>query len=419
WKRALSADEINNVIQNGVPKVTSGNLRPLGIAAFGAEFTGAAKGDSVVLTWDASADASLSINRGVGDVTAASQFGVGSVEVAVEESTTFTLTASRGNEQVTASVHVTAYDGVADGWSLIQNFETMEQSSVNGQLRWKNPVGSTAVIDTGNAAFGQALTLEGQALSAILLGSKTILEGEKATLFFRMYGTEADELGIQANVGLSEKPIRFIGDFDNEVGPFVQMSDIEGFGLDIYAIDGFQGAAEWSGTTVDYDEVYNVWMHVDNRSVEDGDKFTVFIQQVGSERVEAFKDYTSDRNPAGSADLGLPGPDLDTLFVSSHNGSLVPGQFMVDDFYISRGGFNDTEPHAPGAVTVIPESEEPEPEPGAISSIQVSDAGIVINYTGTLKSSSQVTGPYQAVTGASGPAYSVTPDQAQQFYIAE
>ena len=70
--------------------------------------------------------------------------------------------------------------------------------------------------------------------------------------------------------------------------------------------------------TVDYDEVYNVWMHVDNRSVEDGDKFTVFIQQVGSERVEAFKDYTSDRNPSSSADcLGLPGPDLDTLFVSS------------------------------------------------------------------------------------------------------
>ena len=92
---------------------------------------------------------------------------------------------------------------------------------------------------------------------------------------------------------------------------------------------------------------------------------------------------------------------------------------MVDDFYISSGGFNDTEPHAPGAVTVIPESEEPEPEPGAISSIEVSDAGIVINYTGTLKSSSQVTGPYQAVTGASGvPAYSVTPDQAQRFYIA-
>ena len=62
------------------------------------------------------------------------------------------------------------------------------------------------------------------------------------------------------------------------------------------------------GATVDYDEVYNVWMHVDNRSVEDGDKFTVFIQQVGGERVEAFKDYTSDRNPAGSADLGLARP---------------------------------------------------------------------------------------------------------------
>ena len=421
WKRALSADEIQGVIDNGVPSAGGGNQRPLAINDFGAEFTSAAKGDSVVLTWDASADATLSINRGVGDVTANSDFGVGSVSVAVQESTTFTLTASRGAESVSASIYVTVYDGVADGWTLIQNFETMEASSVNGQLRWKNPEGVTSVVDTGNAAFGQALALQGSALSAVLLGSKTIVEGEKATLFFRMYGTEGTELGIQANVGLTEKPVRFIGDFDNEVGPFVQMSDIEGFGLDIYAIDGFQGAAEWSGSTVDYDEVYNVWMHVDNRNLDDGDKFTVFLQQVGGDRVEAFKDYTSDRNPAGSTDLGLPGPDLDTLFVSSHNGALELGSFMVDDFYISRGGFNDTEPHAPGAVSVIPESAEPEPEPvaGAISSIEVSDAGIVINYTGTLKSAGEVTGPYQAVQGAAGPSFKVTADQAQQFYIAE
>ncbi len=381
WKRALSADEIQGVIDNGVPSAGGGNQRPLAINDFGAEFTSAAKGDSVVLTWDASADATLSINRGVGDVTANSDFGVGSVSVAVEESTTFTLTASRGADSVSASIHVTVYDGVADGWTLIQNFETMEASSVNGQLRWKNPEGTTAVVETGNAAFGQALTLQGSALSAVLLGSKTIVEGEKATLFFRMYGTEGAELGIQANVGLSEKPVRFIGDFDNEVGPFVQMSDIEGFGLDIYAIDGFQGAAEWSGSTVEYDEVYNVWLHVDNRNLDDGDKFTVFIQQVGGERVEAFKDYTSDRNPAGSTDLGLPGPDLDTLFVSSHNGALELGSFMVDDFYISRGGFNDTEPHAPGAVTVIPESDNPEPEPavlvaeGSVSEPTVVDFG--------------------------------------------
>ncbi len=38
---------------------------------------------------------------------------------------------------VSASIHVTVYDGVADGWTLLQT-ETMEASSVNGQLRWKN-----------------------------------------------------------------------------------------------------------------------------------------------------------------------------------------------------------------------------------------------------------------------------------------
>ena len=50
------------------------------------------------------------------------------------------------------------------------------------------------------------------------------------------------------------KADRFIGDFDNEVGPFVQMSDIEGFGLDIYAIDGFR-RCRMVGKSMDYDEV--------------------------------------------------------------------------------------------------------------------------------------------------------------------
>ena len=165
-------------------------------------------------------------------------------------------------------------------------------------------------------------------------------------------------------------------------------------------------------TTVDYDEVYNVWMHVDNRSLEDGDKFTVFIQQVGGERVEAFKDYTSDRNPAGSVDLGLPGPDLDTLFVSSHNGSLVPGQFMVDDFYISRGGFNDTEPHAPGAVTVIPESDNPDPEPAAlVAEGSVSEPTVVDLKLGLATCSTSQNG---ASTIAGNDAFAIKLDQWNQ-----
>jgi hypothetical protein len=46
-------------------------------------------------------------------------------------------------------------------------------------------------------------------------------------------------------------------------------------------------------------------------------------------------------------------------------------------------------------------------------------ANVVITFSGTLKSSASVTGPYQAVTGAAPPTYTVTPGSTQQFFIAE
>jgi hypothetical protein len=55
---------------------------------------------------------------------------------------------------------------------------------------------------------------------------------------------------------------------------------------------------------------------------------------------------------------------------------------------------------------------------GAISSVGLTDGNVVIEYTGTLKSSESVTGPYNAVGGAASP-YSVEPTKAAEFYIAE
>ena len=46
------------------------------------------------------------------------------------------------------------------------------------------------------------------------------------------------------------------------------------------------------------------------------------------------------------------------------------------------------------------------------------DGQVVIEYSGTLKSADAVTGPYNAVGGASSP-YSVAPTKAAEFYIAE
>ena len=55
---------------------------------------------------------------------------------------------------------------------------------------------------------------------------------------------------------------------------------------------------------------------------------------------------------------------------------------------------------------------------GQINSIALSDGSVVIEFEGTLKSASSVTGPYAPVAGATSP-YSVAPDQSAQFYIAE
>ena len=55
---------------------------------------------------------------------------------------------------------------------------------------------------------------------------------------------------------------------------------------------------------------------------------------------------------------------------------------------------------------------------GSISSVALTDGNVVIEFTGTLKSATSVTGPYSAVAGASSP-YSVSPSKAAEFYIAE
>ena len=55
---------------------------------------------------------------------------------------------------------------------------------------------------------------------------------------------------------------------------------------------------------------------------------------------------------------------------------------------------------------------------GQINSIALYDGSVVIEFAGTLKSASNVTGPYAPVAGATSP-YSVAPDQSVQFYIAE
>jgi len=55
---------------------------------------------------------------------------------------------------------------------------------------------------------------------------------------------------------------------------------------------------------------------------------------------------------------------------------------------------------------------------GGISGISLADGNLTIEYSGTLKSADAVTGPFNAVDGATSP-YTTPADQSAQFFIAE
>ena len=142
WKRALSDDEVGSLFANGVPTGMKKKL-PLEIRSFDADFPTVAAGGKATLNWDASADATLYVEPKAlldaeysqdGIVNSVSEFGVGSIEVTVKESTTFTIKAVRGAETVEALVTVEVISGVADGWTLIDNFESRDAANAGGGI---------------------------------------------------------------------------------------------------------------------------------------------------------------------------------------------------------------------------------------------------------------------------------------------
>ena len=413
WKRALSEEEIAEIRDNGVPESLS-RTQPLVIRRFAGDYPAVVKDGSVVLRWDASADAALSINHGVGDVTADSVFGVGSKEVSLEATKTFTLTAARDGDSVSADFKVSALDGVREGWTLIDNFDAWPAGSIKGLGSWKNPVGSAEVLESDSNHPSQSLIFgAATALNAVELKSLTIEEGERTTVFFRMYAApDADGDTLNFNVGLSEKPIRFVGDFDNDVGPFIQFdnTDADSQGeLELKAINGVGESLDFiadPNDALEYGETYNVWLDVDNQSIEDGDTFNIHIQKIGGERKTIIEDFVSDRNPAGSADLGAVQPQLETLFTTVLTASQAGGIFRLDDFYLSNTGeFNDTVPIALGATEFLPEVEPPAPptEPPSISVSVNAEGMIVIEYTGRLHGAKQVDGQFHEIADAPNP----------------
>ncbi|MDA7617887.1 Ig-like domain-containing protein [Verrucomicrobia bacterium] len=97
---------------------------------------------------------------------------------------------------------------------------------------------------------------------------------------------------------------------------------------------------------------------------------------------------------------------------------------VVDNFYLapgdgSEGGKAGGDRVGLGEIALQSNVSDTAGGGGAaISSVTLSDGAIVIEYTGTLKTSSTVNGDYSDVAGASSP-YSVAADQEQSFFMAD
>ena len=188
----------------------------------------------------------------------------------------------------------------------------------------------------------------------------------------------------------------------NADGP-VQIGTWNGFGA------GFEpGTFDLQPQTV-----YNLWIDVKNDPIADGDLVSIHIAKDGNaSRTTLFQDYRSDRNPAPDPGdlIGYPAkPDLRTLTVG---GNTADSLVYFDDFYLSKSGYNSTVPRVFGFTTpVAPVVVAPK------LSIGVSGSQVEITFSGgTLESSSDLAGPWNTVTDATGTSYKVTPTGGRMFY---
>jgi hypothetical protein len=214
---------------------------------------------------------------------------------------------------------------------------------------------------------------------------------------------------VRQVIGLTDKNIRWHGDTTSNIGPDLHLNyDPASPGWFTGVINGVGGAVEYPVDPLNTDAVYAVWIDLKNVPMTDPvspyDVFSVYIQKQGAAtRTELFKDYLSDRDPVTPDPvLGMMAPDLDKLFVSGNN---TTSSAWYDDFFISKSGYNATEP--------APFNEGGTPE----VSIKMAGAQIEVTWSGgTLLGAPSVAGPWNPVQGASTSPYRTNPTQAQEYY---
>ena len=351
WSRALAPEEVTFLFTKGTPTPPPVVL-PLSISSFRSELPAVAAGDSVTLHWDVSKDAtSVQIQPDIGDVTAQTQVGVGSKTVSLIASKTYKLVVKRGNDSVTSEVKVAVIDGVASGWTLLDNFDRYAKGVV------PKPWGVSGVNVTVVDVNGNLMLSAGggaDAMASLTLNDLTIKEGDQRTLFARFYlARAADAGGVTEYMGLSDKGIRAYADSDGELGPDVGFFNTDG-PVQIGTWNGSGGAYEAGNFSIEPQVPYNLWIDVKNDPIATGDLVSIYAAKDGeATRTTLFKDYRSDRNPAPDASdiVGYPTrPDLQNLTVAGNTANCV---VYFDDFYLSKSGYLTTVPRAYGFTTPV------------------------------------------------------------------
>jgi hypothetical protein len=414
WSRSLSAEEILKLYNDGTPTPVA-NVQPLVINKFRSDLPAVAVGSTTTLRWDVSKDVTaVTIDQGIGNVLPLTTVGIGSVDVTITNTTTYTLIATRGAESLTNQITVAAIGGIAANWSLVDNFDRYPEGNFTTNGFWSDTQANTTITNIG----GNKLLDMGTGNHSVILQLQklAITEGQTRTLFARALVARDPALTMTSFFGLTDRSYRFWGDNNDAggFGPAVIPSTVSG-SLMFGANNGAGNATvDTAGPVLESNVVYNVWIDITNGplipDVETGDKFSVWVQKDGDSapRELILQDYVSNRSatgdPAGAGGT-LTRSVLDKLIVGNNDVSSL----LFDDFYISTSGLNATVPRPYGSTTPIGQGV---PE----LAVGLNADKVRITYSnGTLQSAPDVTGPWNDVPAATSP-YETTPTGTQQFY---
>ncbi len=379
WERALTTNEIWFYMTNSIGVTLPGATPPLRITSFKADLALQMPGEANVLRWQVSPDVTkVEIDQGVGDVTANTVNGVGSVSIAPTETLTYKLTIRRGVETKTETTLVKVVGYPASGWKIIDGFDQLVPSPLLNQNNWESVIGGIwggthvpirvwSAIDgnkfiSPDGAFGAD---GAPVLSGNWLKLRSIPIGQSNTLFFRFYIDPAinqyySEIPgypvVDILVGLADDKgggLRASAEYYlNNNGPSIRIlreNYDQGGPIDLQAnwgpwnnLGGTNILAEIAPTGLTAGVVYNVWIDAfrTNAGENISSFYSVRIQQEGGPVITWFTDMPSDRTAEGAAEK-----PFDHVFIAARNvNPQYTNMVRFDDFYLSESGYRTDVP---------------------------------------------------------------------------